>query len=415
MGRVVTSPRLYMSCLMFGYAATLALMLVGYRMTVARVPGMQGVRRFTWALSLAVVGILLLSLRPFSPPWLTILVANELLFVSSLLVYCTAAEMLAIPMHLLPWGIATLAAAPLGLSYFTYADPSLTARIVICSTVCALCASGTAALLFLYRDEQATPHGIEHATRLPTAALAWSQTLIAFLHVLRCVLSILYPPGDYEHVDVIQVSFSYAYMVLSAGTGSGLIWLAVCIHRRELHVAAHIDPLTGVLNRRAFEELMSRELNRANRIGASVVLLLLDIDRFKSVNDTWGHQAGDEVLRQICRTLEEGLRPADVLSRLGGEEFVVLLRNADATQGQEIAERLRARVASLAGLPGPAQVTVSVGVAISRIGETPYDFFARCDRALYRSKNEGRNQVTLSEAASLSSASPQPAVAAEAI
>jgi diguanylate cyclase (GGDEF)-like protein len=127
------------------------------------------------------------------------------------------------------------------------------------------------------------------------------------------------------------------------------------------------------------------------------VLLLLDIDRFKVVNDTWGHLAGDRVIRQVSNTLQKGLRPSDALSRVGGEEFVALLRDATTMQAEEIAERLRTEIADLTGWPGGAQITISIGVAQSHPDETPEELFHRCDQAMYRSKNSGRNLVTVSE------------------
>lgn len=382
---------------MCGYAATLALLLAGYRVTIASVPGTRGVRRMTWTLVVAIAGILLLALRSFAPAWLTILMGNEAIFVSSLLAYRTAAEILAVPPRFLPWGIGTLAIAPAAMGYFTYFDSSLSARIVIVSILCALYAAATAFVLFRYRDALTDPDGVGPTLRVPTAALAWLQSMVAFLHLFRCVHSVLCPPRDLQHIGVMQVSFSYAYMMLSVATACGLMWLALCIQRSELQAMAQTDSLTGLLNRRGFEELLARELNRANHVGASVVLLLLDIDRFKAVNDTWGHQAGDEVLRLVSGTLQQGLRISDVLSRYGGEEFVILLRNADGGQALEIAERLRAEVASLTGLPGPAQITVSIGVAGSRPGEMPEELFRRCDEAMYRSKRAGRNLVTVSD------------------
>jgi two-component system cell cycle response regulator len=152
-----------------------------------------------------------------------------------------------------------------------------------------------------------------------------------------------------------------------------------------------------LLNRRAFEKILARELHRASLLGRSLALLMLDIDRFKMVNDTWGHQAGDEVIRQVSSTLQKGLRPSDALSRIGGEEFVGLLRDAALAQAKEIAERLRAEIANLTGLPGGAQITISIGVALNRENETPEDLFQRCDEAMYLSKERGRNFVTVSE------------------
>lgn len=393
----ITLSSLYMSYLMCGYAATLALVLAGCRVVARCVSGLRGVNWLSWALFFALAGVLLLAIRPFAPAWMTILVANEALFVSSLLLYCAAADVLAIRMGFRSWGIFLLAIALAVNGYFTYFHLSLAARILNSSGTCALYATATAVLLFQYEEQRTDLAGLVATLQFPAMALAWLQMLTAAQHILRCVLTVLYPPGDFAHIDLIQLGFSYANLVLNLGTGCGLIWLALCGHRRDLQRIARTDSLTGLLNRRAFEEMLTRELQRVKHNGKSLVLLLLDIDRFKVVNDTWGHLAGDRVIRRVSSALQKGLRPSDVLSRIGGDEFVALLRGATTMQAKEISERLREEIVNLTGLPGGAQITVSIGVVQSRPDETPEELFHRCDEAMYRSKDRGRNLVTVSE------------------
>jgi two-component system, cell cycle response regulator len=139
---------------------------------------------------------------------------------------------------------------------------------------------------------------------------------------------------------------------------------------------------------------------RSQHGGAALSLLQVDIDRFKQVNDTWGHQAGDEVIRQVGFALRDNLRPGDSLSRFGGEEFLILLREATADQAAEIAERLREGIAALVGLPGNMRLTVSIGVAANEPFDVPEALLRRCDEALYLSKKGGRNRVTVHRAPS---------------
>ncbi len=388
---------MYMTYLMCGYATTLALLLTGYRVSARSIPGLRGIGRLSWALIFGINGVLFLALRPFAPAWITILAANEVLFVSLLLVYIAAAEILAVRMRFLAYGIGLLAVALAINGYFTYFHPALTVRIVSGSGVCAIYAAATATLFFRYKEPHVDMVELMPALRFPAAALAWLETLTAVQHVFRAMLTLVYPPGDFTHIDLIQLGFSYSNMMLSLGAGCGLIWLSLCIHRRDLQIAAQTDALTGLLNRRVFEEMMARELHRANYGNRPLVLLLLDIDQFKVVNDTWGHLAGDKVIRRVSGALQEGLRTSDVLFRIGGEEFVGLLRDATVAQAEEIAERLRIEIANLAGLPGGAQVTISIGVAQSHQDETPEELFHRCDQAMYLSKERGRNLVTVSE------------------
>jgi diguanylate cyclase (GGDEF)-like protein len=294
----------------------------------------------------------------------------------------------------LPWGAGLAIVALAADTWFTYVHPALIARILIASTIGAIFA---AVIAMLFRSHLATERQLLAATTLRslTAALAWLQVLTVALQITRITLTLLYPPSEILHMDMIQAGFTYFNMLLNAGTGCGLIWLAVCLHRRDLQLLAQTDSLTGLLNRRAFEEILSREMRRAAHAGKSSAVLLLDIDRFKLVNDSLGHHAGDEVIQRVGAALRAGMRPADTLARYGGEEFVMLLHDATEAQAEEIAMRLRAEIASLSDLPGSVKVTVSIGGAASHPEDTVDNLLRRCDDALYRSKRGGRNLVTV--------------------
>jgi two-component system, cell cycle response regulator len=158
----------------------------------------------------------------------------------------------------------------------------------------------------------------------------------------------------------------------------------------QLARSAVTDGLTGVPNRRAFDEALAREASRATRTGDPLGLVMLDIDHFKRLNDTLGHQAGDEALRSVARALAGEVRLSDTVARYGGEEFVVLLPGLDGDEALVTAERLRAAVA--AAHPG---VTVSAGVAAAPYDAAdPRSLVEAADRALYASKRCGRDRAT---------------------
>ncbi len=167
----------------------------------------------------------------------------------------------------------------------------------------------------------------------------------------------------------------------------------------ELRRLASIDELTGVANRRWFTAMASRELERCRRFNHQLALLMIDVDHFKRVNDTHGHAVGDEVLKAFTRILESNLRSVDLLGRLGGEEFAVVLPEAEEKAAWQTAERLRAAVESLQ-FPFEdgtvLRITTSVGISIlSASGESLDSLLARADSALYEAKGEGRNRVVL--------------------
>lgn len=168
----------------------------------------------------------------------------------------------------------------------------------------------------------------------------------------------------------------------------------------ELRRLASIDELTGVANRRWFTAMASRELERCRRFNHQLALLMIDVDHFKRVNDTHGHAVGDEVLKAFTRVLEGNLRSVDLLGRLGGEEFAVVLPESDNNAAIHTAERLRASVEALE-FPfedgTTLKITTSVGIAIlASVGETLDSLLARADTALYTAKGEGRNRVVVS-------------------
>jgi diguanylate cyclase (GGDEF)-like protein/PAS domain S-box-containing protein len=165
-------------------------------------------------------------------------------------------------------------------------------------------------------------------------------------------------------------------------------------HTKEL---AAIDPLTGAYNRRKGDELLAVEFGRLARYRRPFAVLMMDIDHFKSVNDRFGHAAGDAVLCALVQTCRNALRSIDMVMRWGGEEFLVVLPDTDATQATSTAERLRAAVAAMEVAPPGDPIirfTVSIGVALPT-SDIPSELLSRSDEALYAAKAGGRNQVVL--------------------
>ncbi|MDR6154601.1 diguanylate cyclase (GGDEF)-like protein [Acidovorax delafieldii] len=162
---------------------------------------------------------------------------------------------------------------------------------------------------------------------------------------------------------------------------------------RALDLQARTDALTGLLNRRGFETQMAFAVALARRSSRPLSLITVDVDHFKRVNDTYGHEAGDEVLRRLARTLESRLRGSDVVARLGGEEFVALLPDTDLNGAQSIAQALVTAMAEQQD-PVVGTITVSAGVATMRGAEdNGAAMLRRGDAALYEAKGQGRNRV----------------------
>ena len=165
---------------------------------------------------------------------------------------------------------------------------------------------------------------------------------------------------------------------------------------RQVQRMAETDALTGVWNRMMFDQMLRKEAHRAQRDGTTFGLVMLDIDHFKNLNDTYGHQAGDDVLRRFAKVLERNARDFDVVARYGGEEFAVILPEVHLHEAVEVAERLRR---SLTEVEAPLPITASFGVAVYPVSaSTESSLIRAADEALYASKSGGRDCVTAAPA-----------------
>jgi two-component system cell cycle response regulator len=176
--------------------------------------------------------------------------------------------------------------------------------------------------------------------------------------------------------------------------------------RSSMHdtlVMAVTDPLTGLYNRRYANNHLDSLITRHQHGGRGLAAMMLDLDRFKSINDRHGHAAGDEVLREFARRLRESVRGIDLVSRIGGEEFLVIMPDILADDAERVAQRVRGAVEATGFLlpsgAAPLNVTVSIGLAFHRLQEAGGTLIGRADAALYASKERGRNMVTLATAA----------------
>jgi diguanylate cyclase (GGDEF)-like protein len=200
----------------------------------------------------------------------------------------------------------------------------------------------------------------------------------------------------------------HSYILLAGGIMACVIavWHLEKVSRRsflESHLIAELaqrDPLTGTRNRRVFDEHLDLTWQQATASGRAMALLLIDIDHFKAYNDYYGHQAGDQALRQVAQTAQKLVRrPEDILTRYGGEEFAAILYDITAEQAREIAERIRAAVAELniehRASRTSARVTISIGVAaiVPSADRNPRGAVQLADQALYEAKVQGRNRI----------------------
>ena len=181
--------------------------------------------------------------------------------------------------------------------------------------------------------------------------------------------------------------------------------LEISINRERLEYLGLMDPLTGVNNRRFFDQRLIEEVTSVIRANAEISCLFIDIDHFKKINDNYGHQTGDEILKQVAQIIRELVRSTDVVARYGGEEFTVLLSHKSTQKATEIAERIRETIEKrIFNVPQHGDIAVTTSIGISSLDSTEHEndgdvndiatlFVERADRALYQAKNNGRNRI----------------------
>ncbi|MEO6323339.1 MAG: diguanylate cyclase [Thermoanaerobaculia bacterium] len=295
-------------------------------------------------------------------------------------------------LRLAPWQRAALLLPLAGTLCVWFAPPH--ARWLTALAIVSLVAVTSAA---------AVPLAAPAVRRRPEAALVFVGAgflLLAAVVDAGCRLGILLTDGP----DLPAVG--PAFLVFTS-----LLLLIVADQGQRLLARATTDPLTNLSNRAEFWKRAERELQRAGRTERSVALVILDLDHFKSINDTYGHPVGDKVLAAVASAIAETLRGVDLSGRYGGEEFVILLVEIDEATAFQAVERVRAAIAALAPPRVPRPITVSAGVALHQpIFErtTVRDLVKRADVALYAAKRAGRNRTTVE-----STRSAEPTSAAE--
>ncbi len=340
----------------------------------------RGLGLWSAAPALVFLSTLLFAGRGVIPDAVSVVAANFILLLGLSLFISGTERFFGLKSSWRFWIAAVVAVTPI-LAWYTLVDPSFTARVITVS----LLWSG----MMLFLALLVWRNGPEvFATRFTTIVLMHAGVLL-----LRFFSAWLPLPGE-SLLDPSRIQTIYIVVnaLSTVALGMGLILMASDRLREELEHSASHDSLTNALTRRSFIAACEQELERCRRHGSPMALLMLDIDHFKHINDTHGHQMGDRVLIDFVARIQPLLRRPDGLGRFGGEEFVVLLPETNEEQALSVAERIRARVeASGNGMPA---ITVSIGVTTNRPDEYQVDpLLARADQALYKAKAEGRNRI----------------------
>lgn len=349
------------------------------------IPGLQ-----MWALSYGVglVPILGLLWREHLPEVLGVLMVQAGMSLGAFLYFWGCSVYTGRRLLSLPRAIIFMGALLLLNLYFTVVQPHLQMRF-------ALGGVGNG-IFFLLTARTLAQGGYQRVPmRYLVAAVACAHGVFLLLRPLLFGIGAVQANASLaaQIPHLIMLEFLIALLFMAFGT----LMLANEFTTNELRQLAEIDSLTSIFNRRAFFTLLNKALHQSQRTGMGLAVLVVDLDHFKSINDTYGHQGGDEVLRHFVQTATQCLRQQDVMGRLGGEEFAIFLPGVDAKGAQVVAERLRAAVASrpAALQQGSHALTISLGLTLCVPGDTPDTALHRADQAMYQAKERGRNRVEL--------------------
>ena len=344
-------------------------------------PSIRGVGGWAAAPLLWLLSAVLFGARGAIPDWLGLVLANQLLVLGSVTYYMGTRQFMGQPATWRTWNWV-MAGTTVVFAWLTYGWPNYAVRVGFFTVV--MGALYAAQLRFMLRHG-----GRNFPVRLVEVILGLHMLVLG----VRLV-SILagHAGNDLMEPSLFQTLYIGAYALAVLMLTIGAVLMATDRLRTELEHLATYDSLTQTLNRRAMLQRCEDELERAQRYGNGPSIMMVDLDNFKAVNDTRGHQHGDAVLVHFAERTRQVLRRADRLGRYGGEEFLVLLPGADAQAALGVAQRIHATLAS----GHPLDCKVSIGLT-SWTGpqETLDAMLSRADAALYRAKEEGRNRTVV--------------------
>ena len=354
--------------------------LVLYQLKRNYPASIKGLGQWSAALFVIFFGGLLAAGHGKIPELFTTAIPNFLLCSGVYLLYAGTQRFYGVTPHPWPW-MTLITGVMLASMWFIWVEPNYTARLRLVTM--------TMASLFLVHAWLVFRQGLATFARVLAFGVL---VVISAIQLMRLVTTFTLPMGNdildpTPHHAAFVASFSFCLLLFSIST---VLMASDRLHTELEHLATH-DSLTDALTRRHMNEACQTELARCHRHGRSMALLMMDLDHFKAINDTYGHQTGDRVLINFAAKVRVLLRQPDQLGRFGGEEFVVLLPETSLEEAVAVAERIRAACALASAQP---TCTVSIGITTNQKDiDTMDTLLARADAAMYRAKALGRDRV----------------------
>jgi len=372
--------------LMWGLATALALPLL----LPFHGRGVEGVPAFMAANMLAVLSMLAYAAADIVPPGAYVMVSNAAWTCSAALVYIGVRQFFGLRPQILRTTVLC-SLCMFGFALLLYRNDSLVARIMLFSLYTCVLMAATGTVIFRQRKRIQTG-GVVLYLLLAFFGMVGIQALRAFVYGagLAAPVSLL-QPSAWSLFFIVCGSVTVPAMFLA------LLFLIQTCQAEKMQAALTFDSLTQAYSRRSIMDALEHDLQRCERAGGKLAVLVLDIDHFKSINDRYGHAAGDTALRHFASVVQNAVRSSDRFGRLGGEEFVLLMYDCDPAsalvQAQRVCDALRDTPLYLQGLEVP--MTTSGGLASYQPGDSADVILARADVALYQAKEQGRDRVVM--------------------
>lgn len=353
-----------------------------WRQPSTRAVGVWGAGMIMLAAAMAAV-----ALRGVVPDTISITLANTLVTASIVISYRALRVFKGMRVED-SFGLAAIAATAVLIFVFSEVHPNLAIRVLVVSLI------GAVLLVRNAREMRGDGPVEVRASWVFMQSVYW---VASALLVVRAVSALFLPDdGQLMAANPVQSAYFLAILLLVTAASFGAFWLEIQYANYELSRLAARDLLTGMLNRRSFLIEFERELARLRRTSGVLGLAFFDLDHFKRLNDNYGHQAGDEVLRAVAAEMQSNIRLPDVLGRYGGEEFVLLMPDSNMQAAQHVCERIRAAVerAEVVWNNERLSITLSGGIACFPVdGTNSASLVGAADAALYAAKRAGRNRI----------------------
>jgi diguanylate cyclase (GGDEF)-like protein len=350
--------------------------------------GVKGIHWFSLYNLFALLGAIAVALRGQIPDFLSIVVGNLFVVAGYFLLFLSVADFFGRRAYHLCLQATLVFIAVVTMLQYGWIHPDTKLRLISYSVVLG-CQQAHIAI-FLSRK-------LDGPLRIATASIAVMLSALSFANLIRIIgVSFQGAPHNYLNAGPFLAWIVIINSCLQCGAMVAYVWMTAASLRHELEVQASTDPLTGLLNRRAIELAADRQIAACKKANAPISAIILDLDDFKLINDSFGHHCGDATLIAVASCLKHGMRKHDLLARIGGDEFAILLPHTSQEETAEIAERLRSSIDKTDIFYGEVQTKVGASFGLAQLQDPASsweDLFMSCDKTLYEMKRARGSQA----------------------